>query len=96
MSEWQKEKAELINKQQELEARLDRMERQDKRTNIVITGIDQIKGKPAEVKSAVNDLLTKQLKCEVQLMDAFQIKTKAGEAKIVARVASVEDKRMSL
>lgn len=89
---WQREKAEIITKQTELESRLDRMERNEKRCNIVISGLN-ITG-AATAKSAVDELFTKQLGLAVTANDAFQIKLKSGQTKFIARMRSWDDKMM--
>lgn len=94
MAEWKKEKQELLEKQAELEARLDRFERQDKRANIIITGLPVVNGPAVEVKAAVNELLQTKLKCAVQVVEAFQIRNKAGRTKIIAKLQSSDDKRV--
>lgn len=87
---WQREKAELIGKQVELESRLDRLERQEKKNNIIITGMTPVE--PANARAAVDDLFTKQMGLSVTVIDAFQIKLKSGQAKFVARMRSWDDK----
>lgn len=89
---WQREKAEIITKQSELESRLDRMERQEKRYNIVISGLNLTGA--ATAKSAVDELFTKQLGLAVTANDAFQIKLKSGQTKFIARMRSWDDKMM--
>lgn len=46
---WEKEKAELVNNQIELENKIDQLERNQKRPNIIVTGFDP------EIKSSVRD-----------------------------------------
>lgn len=86
---WQAEKTEILRRQAELETRLDRIERQEKRNNIVITGLitDQ-----TNVKSTVNDFLNKQLKQNVSVIDAFEIKLETGKSKIIVKLASFNEK----
>lgn len=87
---WQKEKEELITKQAELESRVDRLERQEKRNNVVITGLKV--SQQISARSAVDDLFTKQLGLTVTALDAFQIKLKSGQSKFIARMRSWDDK----
>lgn len=91
---WHREKQEIKQKQNELEARLDRLERQEKRTNIIVTGLPGVNGTAAEVRTAVNDLFVNKLKCDVKVAEAFQIKTKGGGCKIIAKLHSSDDKRV--
>ena len=90
---WQDEKEELIAKQSVLEARLDRLERQDKKNNIVVTGMPRINGTAGEVKTALNELLSKQLRCEATVNEAFQINLRSGGNKVIAKLRSAEEKR---
>lgn len=90
-AQWQSEKAEIIEKQSALEARLDQLERREKQKNIVITGLPDC-GAVAP-KTAVNELFTKQLQLiEVNAIDAFQIKLRSGATKIIASLATMDDK----
>lgn len=88
---WQQDKASITAKQNELEARLDRIERGEKKQNIVITGLPSI-NEPGRVKSAVDDLFAKHLKQSAVITDAFQIKLQSGDTKIIARLANMEEK----
>lgn len=92
ISSWQQEKAKLFSKQSELENRLDRLERQEKRNSVVITGLNEVVG-PGKVKSAVSDLFTNKLGVDVSINDAFQIKLKSGKTKVIAKLNSFDDKR---
>lgn len=94
MESWKEEKAVIVAKQSELEARLDRLERQEKMANIVITGLPVVEGPNPDVRSAVNDLLSTQLKRQTVVQDAYQIRLKSGESKIIAKLPSVADKRI--
>lgn len=92
LSGWELVKAQLVSKQSELENRLDRLERQEKRNSIVITGLNEIVD-PGKVKSAVSDLFTNKLGVNVSINDAFQIKLRSGKTKVIAKLNSFEDKR---
>lgn len=91
-SNWEKEKAQFLTKQSELEARLDRMERQGKRNNVVITGLDELG--PDKVKSAVSDLFTNKLGVNVPFNDSFQIKLRTGKTKVIVKFNSSDEKRL--
>ena len=90
---WKEEKAVIVAKQSELEARLDRLERQEKMANIVITGLPVVEGRNPDVRAAVNNLLSTQLQKQTVVQDAYQVKSKSGESKIIAKLPSVADKR---
>lgn len=87
---WQVEKQEIIAKQCELEARLDRMERQEKRNNIVITGLKSADGD--KVKAAVNSLFTNNLGQTVTINDAFQLMQRSGDTRVIVKLSSWDDK----
>lgn len=87
---WSEDKRNILAKQSELEARLDRMERGEKRNNIVITGLDG--DGAATASSIVNGLLSQQLGLTVTAVDAFQVKLKSGERKYIARMRNWDDK----
>lgn len=93
MESWKEEKAVIVAKQSELEARLDRLERQEKMANIVITGLPVVEGRNPDVRAAVNNLISTQLKQQTVVLDAYQVKSKSGESKIIAKLSSVADKR---
>ena len=90
---WKEEKAVIVAKQSELGARLDRLERQEKMANIVITGLPVVEGRNPDVRAAVNNLLSTQLQKQTVVQDAYQVKSKSGESKIIAKLPSVADKR---
>lgn len=92
INSWQQEKVKLVAKQSELENRLDRMERQEKRNNVVITGLNEVVG-PDKVKSAVADLFTNNIGVKVSINDAFQIKLRSGKTKVIVKLNSFDDKR---
>lgn len=87
---WQAEKAEIITKQTELELRIDQLERQQKRTSIVITGLPLTDNRTA--KSAVEELFCKQMGQAVTVAEAFAIKLRSGDNKIIARLLTMDDK----
>lgn len=89
---WQQERAEILQKQTDLENRIDQLERQQKRNNIVITGLDRVTGDTRNVKAVANELFNKQLKQTVSCVEAFQLTTKNGQSKIIAKMGSLEDK----
>lgn len=87
---WQAEKAEIVRKQSELESRIDQLERQAKRNSVIVTGLPLTDSRNA--KSAVNDLFCKQLGVDVTVTEAFAVKMKSGDTKIIAKMCSFEDK----
>lgn len=54
LGNWQQEKVLILNKHAELKARIERMERQQIRNNIVITGLNV----PTDPRTAVQSLFT--------------------------------------
>lgn len=89
-ADWQNEKAELLQKQTELEERLDRIERQQKRNNIVVTGV-AVEAQ-AQANNVIEQLLKAKLNMNLKVGNAFYIKTKSGANKIIATMNSYEDK----
>lgn len=89
---WQQDKAQIIQKQTDLENRIDQLERQQKRNNIVITGLNSVAGDTRNAKTIANELFTNQMQQTVSCLEAFQMKTKNGETKIVAKMGSLDDK----
>lgn len=89
---WQQDKAQIIQKQTELENRIDQLERQQKRNNIVITGLNSVAGDTRNAKTIANDLFTKEMQQTVSCLEAFQMKTKNGQTKIIAKMCTLEDK----
>lgn len=88
IGKWQAEKAEIDQRQNQLEERLDRLERQEKRNNIVVVGM-----KSSDTpKTAVNELIAKQMGVNVAAVDAFQIKLRSGQTRIIAKLNSWTDK----
>lgn len=72
---------------------MDRWERQEKRNNIIITGLKNMQGQsPTNVKSAVIDFFTTELQQNVTVIDAFEIKLKSGQSKIIAKIGSFTEK----
>lgn len=92
-AQWSVEKEAIVTKQRELEARLDRIERKEKQQNIIITGMPFIKGNATQVRTAVNELLAEQMKCPISVTDAFQIRLKSGDSRVIAKLPSMEDKK---
>lgn len=86
---WEEEKTEIRNRQDALEARLERMERQTKRNNVVITGLPLQKERPARM--VTKEFFKEKLNQEAPVIDAFYVKTRGG-TKIVAKMASSDDK----
>lgn len=89
---WQQDKAQIIQKQTDLENRIDQLERQQKRYNIVITGLNSVAGDTRNAKTIANERFTNQMQQTVSCLEAFQMKTKNGETKIVAKIGSLDDK----
>lgn len=87
---WMAEKAEINRKQSELEARIDQLERQQKRNSIIITGLSMTDNRTA--KTAVDDLFRQQMGLDATVAEAFVIKLRSGENKIIAKMLSFEDK----
>ena len=92
VTNWNAEKEVLMARQDMLERRLDRLEREKKKKNIVVTGLSAINGDATNVKSAVNELLKTKLHSDVSVVDAFTIKQRSGVPKIIAKLATMEDK----
>lgn len=88
LGNWQQEKVLILNKQAELEARIERMERQQIRNNIVITGLNV----PTDPRTAVQSLFTDGLGQSFAVSDVFKINAKTGASRIVVKMASAEDK----
>lgn len=59
---------------------MDRLERQEKRHSVVITGLNEIVS-PGKVKSNMSDLFTDKLGVNVSINDAIQIKLRSGKTK---------------
>lgn len=89
VEQWQNDKTDIYKRQSELELRLDRIERQQKRNNIVVTGaVDNGIGQASTV---IEQLLKSQLGLNVKVDSAFRVKGRSG-AKIVATLNSLDDK----
>ena len=86
---WQVEKKAILDKQKELEVRLDRLEREGKRKKVVISGLAKGTG---SAKTAVNSLIKESLKLPTEVGDAFEIKLRSGQTKIIAQFKSMDDK----
>ena len=89
LESWQEEKKIFEEKQKELESRLDRLERERKRKKVVITGLNKGSG---SAKAAVNSMLKESLKSTTEVADAFEIKLRTGQAKIIAEFSTMDDK----
>lgn len=89
---WDKEKAELVNNQIELENKIDQLERNQKRPNIIVTGFDP------EIKSSVRDsieqLFREKVAPGIVVATAYKVNMKNGASKFIATMRSVEDKIM--
>lgn len=90
MKEWKKEKDIIVAKQLELENRLDRLERNEKRNNVVISGLPSING--AQIKEKVNELFRRELKLEIPLKEVFQFTLASGSTKTIVKLQSSEEK----
>ena len=86
---WESEKAELIRNQNELENRIEQLERKQKRSNIIITGL-QTNNRP--IKSCVEQLFQEQIDRNITLADAHLIRMKSGSTKIIATMSCMEFK----
>ena len=87
---FEEDKTQILAKQQELEARIDSLERQNKRQNIVVTGLP-IK-KDSSALQTLNLFLKEKINKDVSALDAFAVRLKSGDYKIIAKMGSVEDK----
>lgn len=87
--EWEQEKREIGNKQQELETRIDELERRQKRANIIITGL-VVDATP--IRKQVEKLFNDKLGQQIRVNDAYAIKTKDGKNKVIATIRSLEEK----
>lgn len=86
--EWMEEKEELIYKLEATEARLERIEKDKIRNNIVISGIEVKTQDRKVVKDTVQNMLKQELNIEVQIKDAYKI----SESKCIAEMNKWEDK----
>lgn len=91
MGNWQEEKKSILEKQAELESRLERLERQGRKKKVVISGMPEVKGEMT-TSSAVNAMLKDKLASTVSVCDAYTIRMKSGHSKIIAEFRSMEDK----
>lgn len=81
----------LEEKQIELEDRLNRIERDQKRNNIIISGLKPPED-PKQLRATVEKLLSGTLKQDVTITEAYKIPTNRGDSKIVAKLATAEHK----
>ena len=86
--EWKQETAVIVAKQKELENRLDRIERKEKKNNVIVTGMPATK----DTKGAINELFSKQLKKAIQVQDAFAVVLKSGSTKTIVKMENWEQK----
>lgn len=84
------ENAELRTQNMELARRLQRMDKGNRRNNVVFTGITT--AQPSTAKDEVNKLLETKIPAIKPIVDAKMITTKKGEKKIVATCKSYDDK----
>lgn len=89
VEQWQNDKTDIVKRQSELELRLDRIERQQKRNNIVVTGA--VDNGSDRASTVIEQLLKSQLGLSVKVDSAFRVKGRSG-AKIVATLNSLDDK----
>lgn len=89
VDQWKSEKGEIIKRQTELELRLDKIERQQKRNNIVVTGA--IDNGSDRANNVIEQLLKNKLDLNMKVASAFRVKTKSG-TKIIATMNSLDDK----
>lgn len=81
----------LAEANKELHTRVERLERDQKRKNIVIEGLSP----PAnahKLKTTVEEFLSSHVKESITVTDAYQFKLKSGDTKIVARLGSNDQK----
>lgn len=90
VDQWKSEKGEIIKRQTELELRLDKIERQQKRNNIVVTGA--IDNGSDRANNVIEQLLKNKLDLNMKVASAFRVKTRSG-TKIIATMNSLDDKR---
>lgn len=93
MGNWQEEKKIILQKQSELESRLDRLERQGRKKKVVITGMEEPKA-GTSTSAAVNFMIKEKLDPMINVCDAYVIRLKSGQSKIIAEFKSIEDKQI--
>lgn len=86
------EKVEQLSQEnKELHARIERLERDQKRKNIVISGL-QSTAHPQQQRTVVKEFLETHLKEPVNVTNAYGFKLRSGETKVVARLANLDQK----
>jgi hypothetical protein len=86
--EWREEKCELLYKIQQSEQRIEKLEKDKIRNNLVITGISMDVNDEAKLKQAAVNLFREEFKEEVKIRRAFKI----GQAKCIVELEEWSDK----
>lgn len=87
-SRWQEERADLVSMNKQLESRLDQLERNERRNNAILSGVDVSRENATGV---VKELFAK-LDPTIKTSEIRDFKTQAGASKIFVRFANLEDK----
>lgn len=87
---WEEEKAVLVNNQTELMNRIDQLERNQKRPNIVVTGLER--DTELSARETVEQLFREKVSDDIVVASAYKINMKNGSSKFIATMRSVEDK----
>ena len=88
--EWRVEKVELGNRIKKLEEKIERQDRDKRRNNVVIKGV-QIEGNQMEEK--VEELLRDKLKIVAKVKKGYSVKGKDDKRIIIAEMDSWENKK---
>lgn len=89
-AEWEKEKAALVGNQNELMNRIDQLERNQKRPNIVITGYDP--DTELSARESIEQLFREKVSADIGVASAYKVRMKTGTSKFIATMRSVDDK----